>query len=96
MAFDYEPCGAPGRNKIDHCVDRKGHEGPHDFANAPYPEKVLSEELQEVKELLISTCPDYMVDDFKNGNVLSRCHCCYHKAADAVRRAQFTVWLLGR
>ena len=52
-------CGQPGYNQITSCIEPKGHEGFHTYGPLPKREPKLSVELEEVKSLLIRSCPEW-------------------------------------
>jgi len=88
-----EVCGKRGSNTPYHCVEVKDHEGFHMYAPMADPEVVVSDELEEVKSLLVRSCPDYVIGDI----VTPRPKCCpYHHAAKIVADAQYWLRICNR
>jgi len=88
-----EMCGFRGSNTPLHCVEPKGHEGFHTHAPMAVPEEVVSDQLEEVKNLLVRSCPDWVVGDI----VTPRPKCCtFHHAAKVVADAQYWLRVCNR
>jgi len=86
-------CGVRGSNTPLHCVEPKDHEGFHTYAPMEVPEEPISDQLEDVKTLLVKTCPDWVVGDITS----PRPKCCsYHHAAKVVADAQHWLRICNR
>lgn len=82
---EYKPCGRPGHNTITHCIEPKDHEGPHTYGPYSTPDTKFSDQLEQVKSLLVRSCPDWVIGDI----VTPRPKCCpFHHAAKVVGDVQ--------
>ena len=89
----YKPCGAPGHNKVTHCVEPINHDGFHIYGPYYGPDPKLSFALEEVKRLLICSCPDWQIEDIKT----PRLKCCpFHNAAKVVHDTQIVLRKVGQ
>jgi hypothetical protein len=80
-----KPCGLPGLNRLCHCIEPEGHDGPHTYQPKPVPDTLPSDELEEIKTLLVQSCPDWVCGDITT----PRPTCCiFHKAAEDVHEIQ--------
>lgn len=78
-----EICGQPAGNRLMYCVEHKGHDGYHTYA--PVDKPIYSDALEEVKELLLRSCPDWHIGDL----ITPKPNCCpYHHGAMVIGEVQ--------